>query len=141
MDCISLHQPYAELVAMRIKKLETRKFRTAKIGQRIGIVSTLAPADRELCKRYGLNAEALDALLLGVLRCTAVIKAVRPCTVDDVADACCACVGKIGWELEDVQMLAPLKVRGMPGFFEVPDDTIALARATYLEANEALGTP
>jgi hypothetical protein len=134
MHCISLHQPYAELVAMKIKRLETRKFRTSKIGQRIAIVSTLKPADPELCRRYGLDPEALDALLLGVLRCTVRIVRVRPCTVADEAAACCVCVGKVGWELDEVDTLAPFKVRGFPGFFNVHDDTIALARATYLDA-------
>src|SRR5262245_57414431 len=142
MLTLSILQPFATLIVLGAKRLETRSWRTSRRG-RIGIHASraLSREARRLCDeepfRSTLEAAGLtdpDDLPLGVLLGTAELIA---CTsVDDLnLDALGAAElafgdfrpGRWAWELRQPEVLpAPVAFRGRLGFFEAPAELFCL---------------
>lgn len=132
--CLSLDQPYAELVRLEAKTIETRWKKTGVRG-RFAIASTQRINTNAVIELE--NAGVLPKVAvpdykrfpLGVLRCTVELVDVRKLTEADEKPACCKCAGKWGYMLERPEKLFAIKVRGMPGFFKIGSSMIEIGRA------------
>jgi hypothetical protein len=143
MKAIALTQPWATLVIVGAKRLETRPWRTRHRG-RIAIHASLAFPDaaRLLCTREPVRAALLRALghaRWADLPCGALLGTVEllDCWPGDDVDLNALpeeerALGDFGpgrwvWELGDPRPLAePIPFRGRLGLFDVPDDLLPL---------------
>lgn len=135
ITCISLHQPFASLVASRLKPHETRHwaFPERLAGQRIAIHAAARPIKslehgrplRDVCRHtFGPHWEHM--LPLGAVVCTAILHSqahtenVTPVgIVDRLAGDWTS--GRWAWLLRDVQRLElPLPMRGHQAWWSVP---------------------
>jgi hypothetical protein len=138
---ISLWQPWATLVAVGAKRIETRHWHTppALIGQRIGIHAAKTTQHLPICAEWPFNVHVKDrhALPLGAVVATAVLDRCRPITSEGAAlleerdreEAAFGLYtpGRFAWVLEDVVALTePVPFRGSQGFFDVPDEALGL---------------
>lgn len=135
--CISLHQPWASLVAAHVKRYETRHWVTPRrlVGERIAIHAALKPVkvshlDPELvavCNAAFGEGWALPGRLpLGAFVCTARLgrprstNAFQPIRYEEMVS------GNYGperwaWALEDVQVLPqPISAKGHQSLWRVP---------------------
>jgi len=107
MKAISLHQPWATMIAGGVKTIETRRWRTRHRGPLVICSSKLPAVTGHLC---------------GYALCVVDVVGCRPMTVDDENAACCGLYdGAWAWELVNLRVLRPFAVRGRQGFFEIPD--------------------
>lgn len=147
MRAISIWQPYASLVAVGAKRVETRHWPAPSgvIGQRIAIHAGKSTKDLEV-GRTGLFFEHLHAaalsgrlaevdaeLPLGFILATARLVSCEQIpvnysdvyTVKEVTFGWFA-PGRWAWELDEVRPLAePVAWRGAQGFFNVPDSVVS----------------
>jgi hypothetical protein len=123
IPALTLWQPYASLIAVGVKKFETRSFAAPQrlLGQRIAIHAakreiTLVGLDREtaLAIMSAVNG-SVYRLPRGVVVCTAVLaeslpaESVEPDLFGDYSP------GRFAWRLEDVQPVSPhIPARGRP---------------------------
>jgi hypothetical protein len=138
MPAITLWQPWATMIAIGAKRVETRSWRPPArlVGQRIAIHAAVTRRAVHLVDeqpfRAALQRAELDGLLpddavpLGAVVCTAVIERVDPVEhvapfVDWVEIALGDySPGRFGWRLVDVEPLRePLPWKGRQGWFEV----------------------
>ncbi len=113
MKAICLKQPYASLIVLGNKTLETRTWAT-KFRGRIAICSSAAP-DMEACHRLGIYGKP-RGFFIG----TVVIESVRPFMPEDAKLACCPWVpDKFAWVLSDPTMGAWQPVKGQLGIFDL----------------------
>lgn len=139
MKALTLWQPWAQLVALEAKRVETRHWRppAAIVGQRIAIHAARTTKHLGTCQLWPFQkyVPEPDALPLGVVVATAVLARVTPIT-----EAGAAALrrdhpeehafglytpGRYAWGLRHVQRLAtPVAYRGAQGFFEIPDDLL-----------------
>ncbi|HUV65716.1 MAG TPA: ASCH domain-containing protein [Sedimentisphaerales bacterium] len=107
MKAISVHQPFASLIASGEKTIETRKWRTSYLGELL-IVST-----QRKCELY-------PDLPVGTALCIVDLIGCRKMEKQDEEWACCQYYkGAYAWILTDVRRVAPFPVRGKQGFYEV----------------------
>lgn len=151
MKALPLWQPWASLVAIEAKRIETRHWPAPQrlIGKRIAIhatkteremwvVGTSPFADRLISAlEAGTLVEVDGKLPLGALIATAVIDrcsemtpesiaALRERDPDEHAFGYYA-PGRFAWVLRDVERLAvPVPFRGSQGIFEVPNELLGL---------------
>lgn len=105
MKAISLHQPWASLIASGKKTIETRRWATSYRGDLL-IVSTRKPE--------------YDDLPLGKALCIVEVYFCRPMVPVDEADACCQWyAGAWSWLLRNIRPIEPFAVRGLQGFYEI----------------------
>src|SRR5208337_1340574 len=106
MRALGLWQPYASLIALRIKTLETRPW--ACLPGLVLICSTkkLAPNYIELCDKYGIHETPT-----GVMICVVNITHCRPCIQSDSYAACAPCENKFGFELGPPTIVEPIPVK------------------------------
>jgi len=162
MKAISLWQPWATLVALKLKTIETRghdRFRNLS-GQRIAIhatqkwnedgllVSRILDSGR-LTHGFALitsfnNIEMWAARCKGKIVCTAVVEDVQWARdvvtqwVDLERRALCAVQDKCLLFLTDIQPLRdPIPFQGRQGIFNVPDELILSASAGSSELRRA----
>lgn len=155
MKVLSLWQPWATLVALGCKRIETRGYPCFKslIGQRVAIHATLKkewlyladdgePFSRRLREALELGGEdrISDHLPLGGIVATAVITDTRGITTmyseqvecetpDEFAFGNFA-LGRHAWELRDVERVEPyIPMKGKQGIFPVPDHQLMILRA------------
>ena len=139
MKAISLHQPWASLIAEGIKTVETRSWAPPKalIGQRIAIHAAKRPMNirgwgnqftRAWLAQYPKGWEG--KIPLGAVVCTAVLSKVGMCSslyvvngdivpmpVDPWGDFT---IGRWMWFLEDIERLdPPVPVNGHQGFWNL----------------------
>jgi hypothetical protein len=109
VKAISLHQPYASLVATGAKEIETRTWSTAYRGE-IMIVSTLKPAIPGFLCGYALA-------LVDIIGC-------RKMSPADVIPArCCYDPKAFAWLLQNArQFVQPFRCRGYQRIYEVDVD-------------------
>jgi len=107
MKAISLHQPWASMIASGEKTIETRRWATSYRGKLL-ICSTKKPLLAGLCCGYAL--------------CVVTLWDCLPMRKDHEEAACCELYdGAYAWFLKDVRQLLPFTVRGMQRFYEVDD--------------------
>lgn len=149
MKSLPLWQPWASLVAIEAKRIETRHWAAPRwlIGQRIAIHATKTEREMSVvgtspfAERLmaGLDAGTLieidGKLPLGAIVCTAVLDRCEPITPDSAVrlalddpdehafgNYSLADGPRYAWHLRDVERLAvPLPFRGSQGIFDVPD--------------------
>lgn len=136
MKAISLHQPWAHLVAFGHKRIETRSWAPpdAVVGQRIVIHASKTTRDSDRMRHDPIFMSYLPrgfgwgAMAYGCIVATACIVAVEPMTgpwIERVGEVERMfgnfSPGRFGWMLDDVERVAPIFWRGAQGFFDVPD--------------------
>lgn len=105
IKAISLHQPYASMVAQRSKTIETRNWPTNHRGDLL-IVSTKKPE--------------IPGLLSGYALCIVDVVDCRPMNVQDVSAARCQWYPEAwAWVLSDIRQIQPFRVRGYQGIYVV----------------------
>lgn len=112
MKALSLHQPWAHLIAEGRKTIETRTWRTFYHG-RLLICSTKNTS--EIGQAYRARYP------LGVTICVANLVDCRPLVPADEDAACTVwSPGRWAWVLENVHKVENLPIRGFPGLFQIP---------------------
>ncbi len=110
MKAISLHQPWASLIADGFKTIETRHWPTSYRGPLL-ICSTQNPK--------------ILSYPLGMALCIVEVVGCRPMTsADENAASCAWYPGAYAWLLEDIYKIEPFPVRGSQGFYKVDDRLI-----------------
>jgi hypothetical protein len=166
MKALPLWQPWASLVAVGAKRVETRHWAAPDyiIGQRVAIHATKGHFDRNAMELEPFRrrlSEALDAgtlmlvdgeLPLGAIIATVVIHRCSAMTRESVAelerrDPDERAFGYYGpdrfaWVLRDVERLEqPVPFTGRQGIFDVPDEAIAAAaQGELLSTHQPGGT-
>jgi len=105
MKAISLHQPWAGMIAQGSKTIETRFWPTNHRGDLL-IVSTKKPE--------------IPGLLSGFALCIVNLVNCRKMIVSDEAAARVSWRDDLwSWVLNDIRKIEPFRVRGHQGFYEV----------------------
>lgn len=105
MKAISLHQPWASMIASGKKTIETRSWPTAYRGDLL-IVSTRRPV--------------VPGCPMGKALCIGELYDCRPMGFRDEAAACCQWYeGAFAWLLRNIRPIEPFTVKGSQGFYEV----------------------
>ena len=105
MKAISLHQPWASMVAQGSKIIETRNWPTNHRGDLL-VVSTRKPE--------------LPGFLCGYALCVVNVIDCRRMTVKDESDARCKWRNDLwAWVLSDIRRIEPFRVRGFQGIYEL----------------------
>lgn len=129
MKAISLIQPWADLVMLGIKTIETRSWTTNFRGD------LLICSSKQTSEYSGITPSALDRFfalkempidLHGHALCIVEVMDVRRMLEEDREDACCLYMNKYAWELRNVRRIEPFMVKGRQRFFEVSNDLIIL---------------
>jgi hypothetical protein len=141
MRTISLWQPWATLVALGAKRIETRHWRApaALVGQRIGIHAAKTRTHLPLAHTPPFDGH-LDqvALPLGAVVATAVLDRCSEITERGARELAARLPdeyafglyepGRYAWVLRDLIALPePVPFRGSQGFFDVPDEMLGAA--------------
>jgi activating signal cointegrator 1 len=127
VKALSIHQPYASLIALGVKHFETRHWGTAYRGP-LAIHATKKleyPASRQFM-RVLVNAgiEDVAALPLGcVIAITDLVGCWKTRSITHRISEVEALVGdfshgRVAWELTNVRVLNPVPVRGQQGLWE-----------------------
>lgn len=140
MKTISLWQPWATLVAIEAKRIETRHWAAPRgvVGERIAIHAAKRTSELWVCdeRPFSEYAHELTDLPLGALVATAVIDRCAPMNERGIAELKATqphehafghyAIGRYAWVLRDVRRLErPVPFRGAQGFFDVPDEALA----------------
>ena len=105
MKALSLHQPWASMIAIGTKTIETRRWKTNYRGDLL-ICSTKKPY--------------FDPMRCGYALCIVNVFDCVPMTLDHTAAACCDVYpGAWSWFLNDIRKIKPFPVTGRQGFYEV----------------------
>jgi len=117
MKAISLHQPWANMIADGVKTIETRLWRTSYRGELLICSTRKRVADHagQVCRPRGCAVA-----LVNLADC-------RPMTTADETQAGCKCYeGAYAWVLDNIRRLVPFPVRGKHRIFNI-EVTHALA--------------
>lgn len=109
IKAISLHQPWASMIARGEKTIETRMYKTSHRGELL-IASTLYPSYDKLPRGMGL-------VIVNVIDC-------RKMRFEDEKRACCKFeCGRWAWILSGIRKIKPFHVTGKQGFYyvEIPE--------------------
>lgn len=131
MKALSVHQPYAELIAMGVKSVELRSWETRYRGPLLICASRRAddpekwlqePVLRR-CAELGVNLRGLPS---GVAVCVVSLVAVGVATPADMFSSCVKPMNFMwAWRLgPEIQRVKQRPLLGRLGIFEVPDDFI-----------------
>lgn len=142
MKALPLWQPWASLVCLGAKRVETRHWPAPAwvVGRRIAIHACVTPKGLVLCHEEPFNEYIPDprGLPTGALFCTVVVDRCREITqaaglelhernwhefaFGDYTP------GRFAWVLRDVQPFdMPIPWKGSQGIFDVPDDLVGAA--------------
>lgn len=125
--CLSLHQPWAELILQGRKTIESRTWRTAHRG--LFALHAAFTVDFDACERYDIDPTTLiTSALVGVAELVDMIE------FDDQSWAALRDrhlvtdpnpQGRVGWVLANPRRLAsPIPMRGLPGLFPLDDEIV-----------------
>jgi hypothetical protein len=128
MKCLSLKQPWADLIANGVKTIETRTWRTKYRGD-IVIVSSIREdtgAYLYLSKKFPAQYKRLLEIshksrsdIYGAALCVAKLVNCRPMNVTDQPAACCLLYeGAWAWELANIRPMNPITIKGQLSLFE-----------------------
>jgi len=110
MKAISLHQPWANMIAEGVKTIETRRWRTSYRGELLICSTRKRVTDHagQYCKPLGCAIA-----LVNLIDC-------RPMTTADEAQAGCECYeDAYAWVLENIRRIVPFLVRGRHRLYEI----------------------
>lgn len=142
MKALPLWQPWAQLVALGAKHVETRHWRApaSLIGNRIAIHATKTTRELWVCeqepfkRRLGDSDMHFGAIIATAIlhRCTEMtegsIATLRDLDPDEHAFGLYE-PGRFAWVLRDVELVdPPLPFRGSQGIFDVPDEMLGRER-------------
>lgn len=136
MKALPLWQPWATLVAIGAKQVETRHWRApaSLIGQRIAIHATLTRKELWICAEEPFERRLGDEVMyFGAVIATCVLDRCSEMTPESIAaleesdsDEWAFGLyepGRFAWVLRDVERVEPvLPFRGSQGIFDVPDE-------------------
>jgi activating signal cointegrator 1 len=142
LKALPLWQPWASLVAIGAKRVETRGYPAKRLGfrpgQRIAIHACKRTDDLWLCEEYPFSEYDLDAdrLPLGAIVATCTLRGWTEVSEANAAELQerhphehafgLYTPGRWGWRLTDVERLPePIPFRGSQGTFDVPADLLA----------------
>lgn len=143
MKALPLWQPWASLVAMGAKRVETRSWPApaAILGERVAIHACKTRDHIALCETFPFDRHIRDAAHLPLGALVGTVLVVRCSEITDAsADALEESLpeefalgnymsGRFAWVLRDAQpFVEPVPFRGMQGIFDVPDE-LALRRS------------
>lgn len=100
MTFLTVRQPWAHLIAIGRKTLETRSWATAHRGPLA--IHAGRRVDLAACRRWGIDPRTLRR---GVIECVVDLVDCRRLTADDEAAAMCPCDGLYGFVLRDVRRI------------------------------------
>ena len=132
MKALSIHQPWAGLIAHGVKTIEIRKWGTEYRGPLVICSTKAPPVSREASLRTsGFWGDLAPFPALCDLRGHALavvnlrkINWVGPAHHQAQGQALCHVhIGAMGWYLEDVRLIEPVPVRGRQGLWAL-DDTL-----------------
>lgn len=138
MKALGLWQPYAGLVRMGIKTIETRFWSTSHRGE-VLICSTqkIDPSFEAITRGLlasGHRFSPADVSSLGTMQCIATLVDCRVGSSADDEQACCsiearhprtgAVVQKYAWLLADIRPVVRKPIRCGRRWFDVPDDEV-----------------
>ena len=120
MKCLSINQPFADLINSKIKTIETRKWRTNYRGD-ILICSSL----KQFTGFVFINNESIDCkkyinekTLFGYSICLATLIDCQKMTLDDEKNACCQLYDNAySWFLQNIRSVDNIKIKGQLGLF------------------------
>lgn len=108
IKAISIHQPWASMIALGPKTIEVRSWLTKHRGDLL-IASTKQPV--------------MPGFLCGFALCIVNVVDCRLMNPDDVNEARCKWEdGAWAWVLSDIRRIKPFRVRGKQGIYEVEID-------------------
>jgi hypothetical protein len=117
MKAISLHQPYASLIASGKKIIETRRWPTRYRGDLL-IASTLKPV--------------VEGLPSGKALCIVEVFDCVPMQPYHESEACCKWyAGAWAWMLRNIRQIEPFAVKGGRGFYDVQIPTRVASAGSY----------
>jgi hypothetical protein len=128
MKALSLHQPWAELILLGRKTIETRTWRTAHRGP--FAIRAAFQVETEVCDLYGIDPGSLvTSALVGTAEIVEMIEfdaasweATRGEHLVPDPDP----RGRVGWRLANPRRLAkPIPLRGLPGLFPLEEEVAA----------------
>ena len=120
MKAISIKQPYASLISLDNKRIETRSWPTKYRGDLL-IVSSKQP-DVAAMEHFGFEKKNL---LFGQALCIAELVDCRPMTKDDEKAARCSLYdGAWAWVLDNIRPIEPFPVKGQLGLYEVDYEVV-----------------
>ncbi len=105
MKALSLHQPWASMIAMGSKTIETRTWPTRYRGELL-IASTKKPEIPGRLCGFGL-------CVVNLVNCRKMILS------DEAAARCAWSDGLWAWVLSEIREIQPFRVRGQQGLYEV----------------------
>ena len=135
MKAISLWQPWATLIAVGVKRLETRSWDSRYQGELAIHAAKRWTADeqdliqespfREALQGHRMPRGAIVAVvrLTGCLRTTDCQPSYPECAFGNYA------AGRFAWVLEHVRTIEPVPCRGRQSLWEVPEDVEARIRS------------
>lgn len=141
MKALPLWQPWATLVAVEAKRVETRSYPPWRLGlqfgQRIAIHATKTRDQLPICGEdyFRDHVPDPDALPLGAIVATAILDRAREITAESAAALLARnpqehafglyTPGRWAWFLRDVKRLSvPVPFRGSQGAFDVDDELL-----------------
>ncbi len=139
MKALPLWQPWATLVALGAKRVETRSWPAPHwlLGQRFAIHATKTTDHLWICYEHPFSAyvRAAEVLPLGAVIATVVLDRCSEITAATAAELEQRSAherafgdytpGRFAWVLRDVEPIAPpVPFRGSQGIFDVPDELL-----------------
>ena len=123
MRCLSVRQPWAQLIATGRKKIELRTWRTDYRGPIVIVAGQARGGPRAAGWRDVDGPRGAAVAIAELVDC-------RPARKSDARAACTKPeAGEWAWELRDVRPIGPIPQRGRLGLYRPPEDLAeALAR-------------
>jgi hypothetical protein len=119
MKALSVKQPWAGLIAIGMKGIETRTWSTAYRG------SLLIVASKKPQWEFMTGITQKECLIFGQAICIVDLVDCRPMTQADEEIACCPIYsGAFSWVIKNSRPVRPFEVKGQLGLFnvELPED-------------------
>ena len=124
MKAISIHQPWASLIAQEHKTIETRTWNTQHRGPLV--ICSSKTIQEDICELYEMPDPPR-----GLALCVANLVDCRRMTEEDEVGAMRKVFyGAYAWILEDVKPIQPFKVRGFPGLFFIKDELVKICQTS-----------
>jgi hypothetical protein len=132
MKCISLHQPWATLIAEGYKTIETRNHDRFKklVGQRVGIHAAKKYSPQEVYKSFPMTLQQRNKVILksskykhvfGAIICVVFVSNFKKLDYTHSTNAMidCSYCDKYGLFLTNIKKIEPIYCRGQQGIFNV----------------------